>query len=281
MDETVSFEYPIPITPDLFDYGFNVIATTGTFYELYLQGQAKTILDFINDPANADSAAAREFVENNWSVVFDLNINERGERQNYRIVEEDSEYNKRALKLGLDFLQSAPPFDVASYKSEIRHDWDYTLGIRGTTLINWDRFKEKFRDQYSLYKDKAIQQMDQKALDYYMFGATRMGWINCDVFWYMDGKKKTDFKVSAPKDTKIQLIFKDIKSIMSGTYKDGKFIFNGVPLGSEIKIIGIGYSNGKPTMTVAETVVDVDGFELAAFKEFSLEELETELNKLD
>lgn len=46
-----------------------------------------------------------------------------------------------------------------------------------------------------------------------------------------------------------------------------------------IRVIGISYSNGKPTMAVAETTVDKDGFELKDFKEFSLDELERELNQ--
>ena len=279
-DETVPFEYPIAMTPDLFDYRFSVSASTGTFYELLLKGQNRTILDFIGDPTNADSASVHEFLEKNWKVIFDFYIDKNGAMYNYRVDDEDSKYNARALEIALTLLKSAPPFDIASYDQEVRHDWDYTLGVKGSSTINWDRFKTKFRNQFSQYKDNAIQQLDETALDYYLFSATKMGWINCDKFWDIDDEEKTDFIVTAPKGTKTQIVFKNIKSIMTGTYKDGQLVFGGVPLGKQIKIIGISYANGKPTMGVAETITDKDGFELTGFKAFSLEDLEEELNKL-
>jgi hypothetical protein len=275
-----SADYPIEMTPDLYDYGFTVYLWTSPFDEMFLPGKT-SILDFIQDPANSDSASAREFSQNDWRVPFEFKIDKNGAMNNFRVMENNylySNYDARAVKIALDLLKSVPAFDLDSVDNKVDHDWGYQLGISGTRRINWERFKTKFRAQFSTYKDKAIQQLDKTALDYYMFSATKMGWINCDRFWDTD-EEKIDFIVTAPKDAQIQLVFKDIKSIMTGTYKDGQLVFRGVPLGRQIKIIGISYANGKPAMGVAETTIDKDGFELMGFKEFSLDELETELNK--
>lgn len=281
-DVALNFNYPIEMTNDLFDYGFGTCLTTVTFYELKLKGENRTIVDYINDASNADSVTAREFLENNWRVDFELNIDGNGVMNNFRVVDgEGTKYTNRAVEIALGFLKSAPAFDLASYDEEVKPDWDYALGIMGSQSINWDRFKARFRAQFAEYKDKAIQQLDRTALDYYMFSATKMGWINCDRFWDIDKEEKTDFivKTPTPKDTKVQIIFKDINSIVTGADKDGQFVFNDVSLGRQIKVIGISYDNGKPKMGVAETIIDQDGVELSAFKEFSLDDLEKELNE--
>jgi len=281
-DVALNLNYPIEMTDDLYDYGFSTSLQTATFYDLFLVGQNRTVLDYINDPETVDQNIAQEFRDNNWRVEFDLNIDENGKMNNFRPIDGDyTNYNKRALTLALDYFKSIPPLDIASYEQQIKHDWDYALGIMGSRSINWNRFKAKFREQFSTYKDKAIQQLDRTALDYYMFSATKMGWINCDRFWDIDEEEKTDFVVTTqtPTDTKVQIVFKDINSIMTGTYKDGQLVFNNVPLGRQVKVIGISYANGKPTMGVAETTIDKNGFELTAFSEFSLDDLEKELNE--
>ena len=68
---------------------------------------------------------------------------------------------------------------------------------------------------------------------------------------------------------------------MTGTYENGVLVFKNIPKGKEVKVIGISYLNGKPTLAVGESMTDSKDFELKGFKEFSLDQLETELNKLN
>ncbi|MDO5970049.1 hypothetical protein Q4Q35_09530 [Flavivirga aquimarina] len=276
-------EYPIEMTDDLYEYGFWSSGSTATFFELKLKDSDQTILDYIENPSNIDSIIAHKFYKNNWTAGFDFYINKKGIMYNFR-PESHSErkQNNEALKIVKEFLKSAPAFDIQSYKEEVRTNWDYYLSVSGTRSINWDRFKQKFRNQYSNLTDKAIQKIDPNALEYYMFSATEMGWINCDRFWDIEDSEKTDFivKTNNPTETKIRIIFKDIKSIMTGTYENGVLVFKNIPKGKEIKIIGISYSNGKPTLAVGESFTDSKDFELTNFQEFTLDQLEIELNKL-
>ena len=283
-DIAYEIEYPIEMTEDLYDYGFWSLGSTATFFELRLKGSDETIIDYMENPSNVDSIVALKFNRNNWTASFDFNINKEGLMYNFR-PESHSErkQNDEALKLAKEFLKSAPAFDIESYDRKVKNDWDYYLSISGRRSINWNRFKQKFRNQYSNLTNTAIQQIDPNTLEYYMFSATEMGWINCDRFWEIEDSDKTDFivKTNNPNDTKIQIIFKDIKSIMTGTYENGVLVFKNIPKGKEVKVIGISYINGKPTLAVGESMTNSKDFELKDFKEFSLDQLETELNKLN
>lgn len=277
-------EYPIEMTEDLYDYGYWISLRTATFDEIKLLNREETVVEFIENPKNIDSVNAHLFYKNNWRADFDFYINKKGEIYNIRPNKDIGiTYNKQALKIATELFESLPPFDIENYESDIRNDWDYSLGIMSSRSINWNRFKQKFRNQYSDYTNQAIQKIDQNTLQYYMFSATEMGWINCDRFWDIEDSEKTDFivKTNNPNETKIQLIFKDIKSIMTGTYENGVLVFKNIPKGKEIKVIGISYSNGKPTLAVGESFTDSKDFELTNFQEFTLDQLEIELNKLN
>ncbi|MFK7748031.1 MAG: hypothetical protein AB8B65_06560 [Kordia sp.] len=194
----------------------------------------------------------------------------------------DKKYSKKATKITLELFKSLPPFDINDEDRYADYERYFSLSIRSNRTLNQEKFKQKFRNKYANYTNTAIEKIDPSALEFYMFSATEMGWINCDRFWDIDEDDKTDFivKTANPKETKIQLIFKDIKSIMTGSYENGAFVFKNIPKGKDIKVIGISYANGKPTLSVGTATTATKNFELTTFKEFSLDELETELNNL-
>jgi len=274
--------YPIKITDDLFDYDF-WLRSDASLFDLPLKGQNKTMIKYIEDQKPTADSLARKFYQNRWSIGFKFNIDKNGKITNLRVDEQYPDYDTYALGIFKGYFKNAPALDLSVDTIKVDHNRDYTVGIFGTRQVNEERYKKRFREQYSQYTTQAIQKMDKNALDYYMFSATKMGWINCDKFWDIDEEKKTNFvvKIASPKDAKVQIVFKDIKSIMTGAYEDGQVVFRNVPLGKKIKIIGINYSNGKPTMALKETTIDKNGVNLTAFKEFSIDELETELNKVN
>lgn len=276
--------YPIEMTDDMYDFGFFVSLRTGTFDFVNFLGSDETVVEYLENSKNTDSLKAYTFHKNNWRADFDFNINKKGEIINLRPNKDVGIiYEKGAIKMAREIFQSLPPFDVANFKKNIKTNWTYSLGISNQRSINWKRFKQKFRKKYAKYRDSAVQKLDSEALKYYMFSATEMGWINCDRFWDVDDDEKTDFivKTDYPDDTKIQIVFKDIKSIMNGSLENGTHVFKNIPKGKEVKIIGISYSNGKPTLALGESTTDNKTYTLSGFKEFTLDQLETELNTLN
>jgi hypothetical protein len=83
-----------------------------------------------------------------------------------------------------------------------------------------------------------------------------MGWLNCDRF-YNEGPK-IDYYVNI-KDTAANyftvLVFKNIRSMMSGSVNGNTVMFGAVPTGQEAKIISVGIQNGKPVLAVKDVVL--------------------------
>jgi hypothetical protein len=74
------------------------------------------------------------------------------------------------------------------------------------------------------------------------------------------------------------IVFDDIKSVLQGGEENGQFIFRNIPIDSRIKVMGISFDNGKPLLSKIPAVVTKQPFTLSGFKEFSLKELENQLN---
>lgn len=278
-DTFYNIEYPIEMTDDLYYYGYSPYTWTSRFDRIQFKGTNKTIIDYIETLKDIDSTNAYLFYKNNWYINLDFNIDKNGKMHNFKPrFYSDEKYNEQAIKITTELFKSLPLIDL----DESNSDWRFSLGISSKRMLNKEKFKQKFREKYANYTNTAIEKIDPNALEYYMFSATEMGWINCDRFWDVDANEKTDFivKTTNPKETKIRIIFKDIKSIMTGTYENGVLVFKNIPKEKEIKVIGISYANGKPTLSVETATTDTENFELTNFKEFSLDELETELNSL-
>ncbi|MGH1386794.1 hypothetical protein [Kordia sp.] len=278
-DSFYNIEYPIEMTDDLYYYGYSPYTWTSRFDRIQFKGTNKTIIDYIETLKDIDSTDAYLFYKNNWYINLDFNIDKNGKMHNFKPrFYSDEKYNEQAIKITTELFKSLPLIDL----DESNSDWRFSLGISSKRMLNKEKFKQKFREKYANYTNTAIEKIDPNALEYYMFSATEMGWINCDRFWDVDANEKTDFivKTTNPKETKIRIIFKDIKSIMTGTYENGVLVFKNIPKEKEIKVIGISYANGKPTLSVETATTDTENFELTNFKEFSLDELETELNSL-
>lgn len=278
--EVPHYKYPIEMTDDLFDYSFGYSKVDGVIYELKLKGGNRTILDYINDPTTVLDSVARKFVRNDWRVHYNFRIDKNGRMTDFKLENDPpTKYNAYALKTVKGYLENAPAFDLSG-QAEVTHDRTYTIGVMGGRKINNDRFKKKFRAKYSQFTDQAINKMGKDALDGYIFAATKMGWINCDKFLNIPGEK-IDFvvKTALPKDTKVLIVFQDINSIMNGSYSKDRFIFDNVPLNRKIKVIGISYASGKSMMSSASTTIDKSEFELTGFKEFTLDQLDRELDE--
>jgi hypothetical protein len=284
-----TIEYPITMTDDLYRNNFGVVYESGLTMDAKLQGLNKTISDYIYDTNNVSNHLAGLFVKNKWRVHFDYNIGKDGKMHNLKLEGDPSEYllsnnqvlnNPIAVEYFKTFLKKIPAFDLTTFEEKFDFDsYDFAIGIMGFREVNWSKFKTKFRNQYSKYQTKAIQKMDVEALDYYIFSSTKLGWINCDKFWDTQDEK-IDYVVTTefPKNTKVQLVFSDINSIMKGKLIDGRFVFENVPVNRKIKIIGISSKDGQPLMSIVKTKIDKKEFNLVDFNEFTLDQLDSELN---
>jgi len=205
-----------------------------------------------------------------------LYINKKGEIYKTKFKNELSPDQRMAISTF--FLRDLPPFDMRFFKYRYP-EHEYELMLCCHKEFNQEKYAERFKQKYSQYKDKAIEKMDKGDLGIYIFQATKFGWINCDRF-YDDQREKIDFIVTAPSaDSKAFIVFDDINSIMSGRFVEGNFAFPNVPVNSKVKVIGINFENGKPTMGLQQSIVTKSPVSIKEFKEFTITELEKELNR--
>lgn len=141
--------------------------------------------------------------------------------------------------------------------------------------------QNKMEAMHRVFYEKAMGQIEEAELNYYVLNVSNFGWINCDQFW--DSKEQLiDYIVSVEgtSDMNINLVFKDIRSILPAIKENGKYVFRNVPVNSRVKLVGISYDGKQPAMSVAHTTISQQGYELNGFKSFTLPELKKELNSL-
>jgi hypothetical protein len=144
---------------------------------------------------------------------------------------------------------------------------------------NNESYNKQFRQKYARFTRDSITTINSTELGFYVFSASKLGWINCDYFWNTDSEK-VDFIVKADPDSRpdFKLIFKKVKSIMGGEKEGGNIVFKNIPAGEEVKIVAISFKGNKPFLAIAHTKTSNQIFDKLEFKEFSLNDLEKELN---
>jgi len=256
----------------LSSYGFE---STNDKVKRNIKKSIQTISQYFSKNFQVSKIINKEFYENQYSVFIKIQIDSSGKVNNisnYKSTIVTSEMEKKIS----DFLYQMPPIDIETSINE------FSVVFSGFLDVDKKEYNKQFKEKYSSFRNQAITKIDKGELNYYILTATKLGWINCDRFWNTS-EEKIDFivKVKSPNDTKVIITFNEIKSVMQGEKQMDKVIFKNIPINKEIKVIGISYSNGLPTMGVGNTITDNNEFELSSFNQFSLEELEIELNKIN
>lgn len=154
-----------------------------------------------------------------------------------------------------------------------------SMGLFPPDYKNNESYNKLFNQKYSAFKNNAVQSMNDAELNYYIFSASKLGWINCDFFWEVKDEK-IDYIVKADPQAKpnIKLVFKGAKSILTGTLDGDKYIFKNVPINQDIKIVAISFKGSKPLLSISLTKTDKQIFDKFNYKEFALTDLEKQLN---
>jgi len=238
----------------------------------------QTIANYFSNNFSIPENLNQDFCNQNNRLELDLKLNDSG---NVSDITFDKSFTPEIDKIISDFFYALPPLDISTMAKHSTKQ-KYSLIIRGRTVIDRDKYNSQFKQKYASFKDKAITKIDKAELNYFVLTASKLGWINCDRFYNSDAEK-IDFIVKANSiaETKILIAFKSINSVMQGKLENDKIVFSNIPINQEIKIIGISCHNGKPTLGIAETKTNKNGFQLNSFNEFSLNELESELNTLN
>jgi hypothetical protein len=260
---------------------------SSTFSYLLFDKSDLTIGEYLVQNNDFEEEAKYMLKNNTSDFEFKFMFDSKGKIIKPKI---EKSVTKEIDKKFVDYFLNLPPFRLTGYDPSLVDTiycpdltWcNLMLGIQARSIYDREGYKKKFKEKYSKFRNQAIDQVDDIELNNYVQVATKLGWINCDKFWDTEDEK-IDFFVNTEnsKNTKMYLIFKDIKSIMTGYYQEGKIVFNNIPKGRKVKLIGVSFEGDQPTMSTAETVITKKDFKLDNYQTFSLSSLENELNKLN
>ncbi len=144
--------------------------------------------------------------------------------------------------------------------------------------INLTEFEEKYKN----VKIDKLESIPKSDLEYYVFNSQKLGWINCDRFLNEPVVNLITFKIDEKfsKDTNIKIVYKSIKSIMP-SYSNRHFSYPNSLKEQEIWIVGLKYIDNTPYLALKETVINKNQEHNLDFKPYPLDELITELKKLN
>lgn len=239
-----------------------------------LQHKDSTIFNYFKNNFIPSDKMLEDFCKDSINIKMDIYLSKNG-KINKIDFENKNKYND-TIKT---FLLQMPPFVMSSMRRENMNE-SYFLGISSEVKLDEAKYKKAFDKKYGQYKNKAIDKINKEDLDYFVFSAMKLDWINCDRFLETTDEK-IDFIVNAKvsKDSKVQLVFIDINSIMQGEIKGQTITFKNIPINRKVKLIGIDYANGKPTLAIDKTTTSKESYRLGNFKECTLSELESNLNR--
>ena len=131
------------------------------------------------------------------------------------------------------------------------------------------------RIPFELNIEKLPKSAQASAAAYYMFEGTNFGTINCDRF-LKSGRPLITYqvKIKGNRNTDVKMVFKDIRSVMPA-YKvsDDTYVFHNVPVGHEVSIVAMQYTNDKPHVAIKATEINRDPIQIESFNPTTKEKL--------
>lgn len=220
----------------------------------------------------------------------DFIVSKQGKITDLKIEEEqfDSSGKKITLKTKVDpyfytYIKNLPllepycDYDGNPFDSEC--SFYINMGFYPPDYRSNESYNKTFIEKYGVFKNNTITSMNDLELNYYIFSSSKLGWINCDFFWETKDEK-IDYIVKADPQSKpnIKLVFKEAKSILTGTLDGDKYIFKNVPINQDVKIVAISFKGSKPLLSISLTKTNKQTFDKFDYKEFALTDLEKQLN---
>ncbi|MBL7941774.1 MAG: hypothetical protein JNM00_03360 [Flavobacteriales bacterium] len=179
------------------------------------------------------------------------------------------------------FIKSIPRLDLDDLVGGYATNNKCSISIGKVKVVTREAVAEQFKAKYSKEPEKPITATSKEELDYYVLNASQMGWINCDQFY--TAPETVDFVVKNEwgSNATINLVFEDMNSILQGFNNGTDVVFNDVPANYKVRVLGIACADGKPSLASQSTITGDKPFALTGYKEFTLAQLDKELEKLN
>lgn len=244
--------------------------------EWKFKNEPGNVFEYFNSNFSLPEDLAKELGETDVIADYSFEIDKNG---NIVKIYTSQISDERIDKLLKAFINELPPFDMNTMGDP---DFETTMGLGFSSIIKYDYSSYAKNFEENRDNDDILSNVNQTDVDFYVFSATKLGWINCDRFWN-SREPKIDFFVQKNADTPMStyLIFENIRSIMRGSAVQDKFIFSSIPAKKDIKIIGIKHIDGQPQLCVQAANTSAPTLTLEQFESFTLSELKAEINHIN
>lgn len=129
--------------------------------------------------------------------------------------------------------------------------------------------------------DSTFKTSDSDKINRYIFNTLKLGWINCDRFVYQNIPVTTyNLSVNVRGDISTFMIFEKSNSVLIGSLRSEKYVFNQVPKGERVIIGGILKLGDKTFISTKNTKISNIVEKLDNFEEVSLKDLNARLDML-
>lgn len=273
-----------PITPQLLtECELNLYAYTSGFdaehIDWVLSTNGEHVPKYIENNINPGKNLINKFCETQSFSRYEIWYNIDGSVKKIRAEQSvTAEFDSLVIQL----IRRMPPIKVNPVmKKYIDRSYSIEFNAYRMSTFNNEEYTANFKEKYVSFKNEIVSKVDKAELNYYVLAASKFGWINCDRFWDIDDEK-IDFvvEVKNQSDVNLNLVFADINSIIPATKIGNNYVFKNVPVGREVKLIGIGYEGESAKLAVEKTKITNQGYKLSGFDNFKLTELEKELNSI-
>jgi hypothetical protein len=160
-----------------------------------------------------------------------------------------------------------------------KYDEDHSVILQFGREIGVQRGMElaHFEKKYGRGDTLELGAVAKADMDFFIYNANQLGWLNCDRF--VKFSKKEDFIVNVPfpDKTSVSCVFTDLRGVMLGFVDNGVVVFNDVPSNQAVRIIAVEASGGKPRMASVSTNTSKGKLVINEMKPFKLGELKTAL----
>ncbi|MBT8232457.1 MAG: OmpA family protein [Bacteroidia bacterium] len=207
--------------------------------------------------------------------------------------------NKQLLNLLNNYMKSPVSLTINEKKLYLKAFKDQTRMILQERKIYPEIVDFATKKNHNLYpafsnvvklaKKHAIEEefektgkIDDGSFGSYVTNISTFGWMNCDRYRTYDPRILADVRLKDEgTDTKYYLIFKDMRSMLSGSKGDSEYYFRGLPKRKDVKLVGVKLVDSVPHIAVADyKIQDTNNLEMA-FRKASLKEIRSELNSLN
>lgn len=222
---------------------------------------------------NPDIQMLEEFCVNGYHSEIEFKVDRKGAFKSYCVWSSNAirEYDNVLA----NFLKTMPPIELEKLMPVYNPDHSFILTFSSRKGNDKQNFVQQFKAKNKAGIEGPLQNVEASTLDYFVYSSTELGWINCDRF-YDSEQPLVDYYVMSPPsaDGSVSMIFDDINSIVKGVYENGRVVFRGVPSMQKVRLVGIGVIGNEPQMCVVKSNTHDQSVELAAYKPFSINELE-------